>query len=136
MIHKMANKDVLRLIMVYSDDDVLNNLIQSSNVATEISKENNFWKLKVEYDYDVKSEDVIDWRHVYQLIRENNGILNETFKNATKYGHTEVVKLLLDDKRVDPSANHNYAINRRAADFDLHRRCKVFERHQKMVIRK
>ena len=28
---------------------------------------------------------------------------------ASRYGYTEVVRVLLSDDRVDPSANHNYA---------------------------
>jgi hypothetical protein len=55
---------------------------------------------------------------------------------ALENGHKEVVKLLLADQRVDPTADDNGAINRRAAYFDLHRRCKVFDIHHKKVIRK
>ena len=38
-------------------------------------------------------------------------LFNDTaIRNAAKYGHLEVVKLLLQDNRVDPSANDNYGI--------------------------
>ena len=36
--------------------------------------------------------------------------LQSIFKWASENGHLEIVKLLLKDKRVDPSARNNYAI--------------------------
>jgi hypothetical protein len=35
---------------------------------------------------------------------------NHAIKKASENGHTDVVKLLLADPRVDPSAEANYAI--------------------------
>jgi hypothetical protein len=37
-------------------------------------------------------------------------------KTASEHGRVEVVKLLLQDSRVDPSAGHNYSI-KAAAEF-------------------
>jgi hypothetical protein len=60
--------------------------------------------------------------------------------DAIQKNKEEIVNVLLTDPnfrlKVDPSANVNLAINSRAAYFDLHRRCKVFNGHQKMVIQK
>jgi len=36
-------------------------------------------------------------------------MINEAIRLASKYGNAEVVKLLLNDLRVDPAANHNDA---------------------------
>ena len=37
-------------------------------------------------------------------------ILNEAIRRAADSGHLEIVKLLLQDNRVDPSADNNYGI--------------------------
>ena len=37
--------------------------------------------------------------------------LFKAIKLASEKGHTEIVKLLLNDSRVDPSVNDNYGMN-------------------------
>ena len=50
----------------------------------------------IDYDYDYIDYDYID--------------LNQIFYIASNYGHIEIVKLLLNDSRVDPSDKNNEAI--------------------------
>ena len=50
--------------------------------------------------------------------------LQDQFFNAAKNGHLDVVQLLLEDPRVDPSANHNLAI-RLAALYGRHQIVKL-----------
>jgi len=46
----------------------------------------------------------------FAIVFEDSDALNFAFRLAAENGCTEIVKLLLDDPRVDPGANDNYAI--------------------------
>jgi len=111
------NNDVSEIILAYLPDNTLLTMQNDSQLRyriRDVYNSNTFWKRKVEnklgYDIDMYT---IDWKDIYENINED---LNMSFRDAIYNGDTDVVKLLLNDPRVDPASENNNAI-RGAAEY-------------------
>ena len=69
------------------------------------------WRIILSYKYPqtnwshTSSEDALK---IYKKVEE--GITDDLFIWASQYGYIDLVKMLLEDKRVNPAANDNFAI--------------------------
>src|SRR3990172_3508532 len=102
--------DLLHELLLHLNDASIVNLKVShsklNNAIEEVYKNNLFWKQKTEILLETKLGDKkIDWRLIYNKIKSKVDL-----KLAAKEGHLNVVNRLLEDDRVDPSDNDNYAI--------------------------
>jgi ankyrin repeat protein len=57
------------------------------------------------------------------MVISNTLLIFVAIGNASRNGHTDVMKLLLADSRVDPSANNNYGNIKHFIDICSHWSC-------------
>ncbi len=116
-IDKMEDipKDLFSSILSYLPNDSIATLrtnITLNNIIKETIKTNIFWKERVETLFERYLSNIfINWKQVYDnLVEDFEGDIsfdkeNNALTKASKNGHLEVVKLLLADNRIDPTAD-------------------------------
>src|SRR3972149_6208605 len=102
-------RDVLKIMLARLGDKEVNSLYRNRSlvpVLDSIFKDNSFWKIRVEILLGIEESDLAfnNWKRIYYALLKTKDL-----KVYVEKGDSEVVKLLLADPRVDPSANDNNA---------------------------
>ena len=118
---ELISSDLFTSILSYLPQESITALITNTNLdkaVKESAKTNIFWKQRVETLLGRYVDDVYPhWKLIHnQLIDDFKGKVDlkefgsKALISASQLGHTEVVKFLLADDRVDPSIEYNKAI--------------------------
>lgn len=118
-------KDVIMYMALYFELNEIISFALTNKKHYNILSDNIFWMNKVLCDYGkfghipkilnkkFKFNINIDWKSYYKILHYigdpavNN---NKAIRDASYYGHVDIVRLLLNDQRTDPLAGDNCAI--------------------------
>lgn len=113
-------KDVdIKILNELNDKDLIS-VCQSNQYANSLCNEDDLWRNRVLIHYgkylgtapEIKRKYVQNrsWKQYYVWVSNtvHGKDVQNTFKNAVKEGRSDIVKILLDDPRVDPSVDNNW----------------------------